>query len=33
MSDKINRIQLINDAKEELTPWTTEDGRLFLDYT
>ena len=33
MSDKINRVQLLNDAKALLTPWTTEDGRLFLDYT
>jgi energy-coupling factor transporter ATP-binding protein EcfA2 len=33
MSDKINRVQLLNDAKLQLTPWTTEDGRLFLDYT
>jgi putative DNA primase/helicase len=33
MSDKINRVQLLNDAKLHLTPWTTEDGRLFLDYT
>lgn len=32
MSDKINRVQLLNDAKDQLTPWTTEDGRLFLDY-
>jgi energy-coupling factor transporter ATP-binding protein EcfA2 len=32
MSDKINRVQLLNDAKQQLTPWTTEDGRLFLDY-
>lgn len=32
MSDKIPRIQLLNDAKLHLTPWTTEDGRLFLDY-
>ena len=33
MSDKVNRVQLLNDAKAQLTPWTTEDGRLFLDYT
>lgn len=33
MSDKIPRIQILNDAKQLLTPWTTEDGRLFLDYT
>lgn len=33
MSDKISRVQLINDAKQQLSPWTTEDGRLFLDYT
>ena len=33
MSDKTNRIQLLNDAKQQLSPWTTEDGRLFLDYT
>lgn len=32
MSDKISRVQLLNDAKAQLTPWTTEDGRLFLDY-
>lgn len=33
MSDKTSRVQLLNDAKALLTPWTTEDGRLFLDYT
>ena len=33
MTDKVNRVQLLNDAKAQLTPWTTEDGRLFLDYT
>jgi energy-coupling factor transporter ATP-binding protein EcfA2 len=32
MSDKVNRVQLLNDAKAQLTPWSTEDGRLFLDY-
>jgi len=33
MTDKVNRVQLLNDAKEQLSPWTTEDGRIFLDYT
>lgn len=33
MSEKINRVQLLNDAKAQLKPWTTEDGRLFLDYS
>lgn len=34
MSDsKVNRVEIINEAKRRLTPWTTEDGRLFLDYT
>ena len=32
MSDKTSRVQLLSDAKAQLTPWTTEDGRLFLDY-
>jgi putative DNA primase/helicase len=33
MTDKTSRVQLLSDAKSLLTPWTTEDGRLFLDYT
>jgi len=32
MAEKFERITLLNDAKEQLSPWTTEDGRLFLDY-
>jgi putative DNA primase/helicase len=32
MTDKTPRIDYLNDAKAQLTPWTTEDGRLFLDY-
>lgn len=32
MADKINRIEIFDDAKIRLTPWTTEDGRLFFDY-
>lgn len=32
MTDKTSRVELLADAKKELTPWTTEDGRLFLDY-
>lgn len=32
MSDKINRTEVLEDAKDMLTPWQTEDGRLFLDY-
>lgn len=32
MSDKIVRTEILDDAKLLLAPWTTEDGRLFLDY-
>jgi putative DNA primase/helicase len=32
MSDKINRAQLLDEVCSEFTPWSTEDGRLFLDY-
>lgn len=32
MAEKIERVTLINDAKQLLSPWTTEDGRLFLDF-
>jgi energy-coupling factor transporter ATP-binding protein EcfA2 len=32
MSDKIVRTEILDSAKMLLTPWTTEDGRLFLDY-
>ncbi len=32
MTDKIDRLAVIERAKEALTPWQSEDGRLFLDY-
>ena len=32
MTEKINRLEIIEEARSDLTPWTTEDGRLFLDY-
>ena len=32
MSEKIARLELLSEAKKHLSPWTTEDGRLFLDY-
>jgi len=32
MQNKLDRVQILDDAKHILTPWTTEDGRLFLDY-
>lgn len=31
-NDKINRVDVVEDAKNLLTPWQSEDGRLFLDY-
>ena len=31
MAEKINRVDVIDDAKKVLTPWQSEDGRLFLD--
>jgi energy-coupling factor transporter ATP-binding protein EcfA2 len=31
-AEKISRVDILNDAKRLLTPWTTEDGRLFLDF-
>lgn len=31
MADKINRVEIFDDAKNLLSPWTTEDGRMFLD--
>lgn len=30
--DKLNRIEVLEEAKEVLQPWQAEDGRLFLDY-
>lgn len=33
MTDKMVRVEVLEDAKELLTPWQSEDGRLFLDYT
>lgn len=32
MSNKLNRLEIFDDAKNALSPWTTEDGRLFVDY-
>jgi putative DNA primase/helicase len=32
MAEKIDRVEIFADAKRMLSPWTTEDGRLFLDY-
>lgn len=32
MSNKIDRLEIFDAAKQALTPWTTEDGRLFVDY-
>jgi putative DNA primase/helicase len=32
MSNKIDRVEIFDDAKKLLFPWSTEDGRLFLDY-
>ena len=32
MNNKLDRVQILDDAKNILSPWTTEDGRLFLDY-
>lgn len=32
MSNKIDRVEVFENAKNQLSPWTTEDGRLFLDY-
>jgi putative DNA primase/helicase len=29
---KIDRVDVLESARSLLTPWTTEDGRLFLDY-
>lgn len=31
-ADKINRVEVVDEAKKVLTPWQAEDGRLFLDY-
>lgn len=32
MTDKSNRLDILTDAGRLLTPWQSEDGRLFLDY-
>lgn len=32
MSNKVDRLEVFAAARERLQPWTTEDGRLFLDY-
>lgn len=32
MSNKPDRLEIFDDAKQALAPWTTEDGRLFVDY-
>lgn len=32
MSNKVDRLEVFSQARERLSPWTTEDGRLFLDY-
>lgn len=31
-NNKIDRVEIFDRARLELSPWTTEDGRLFLDY-
>jgi len=31
-NDKVSRVDVVEDAKQILTPWQSEDGRLFLDY-
>lgn len=33
MSNKVDRLEVFAEARTRLQPWTTEDGRLFLDYT
>lgn len=32
MTNKPDRLDIFEAAKQRLSPWTTEDGRLFLDY-
>lgn len=32
MAEKIDRLAIFDEAKKRLTPWSTEDGRLFVDY-
>ena len=30
--EKMPRVEILEAIKEEFTPWSSEDGRLFLDY-
>lgn len=32
MTNKMDRVQVLEEARDLLAPWQTEDGRLFLDY-